>query len=106
MPASHSADPTRPPTPWNPRRTLALVAYVIYQVGSALGLAVITSVATSCGADQLANAADQRLAGRLGVAAVAVAGALAAVALLRTQRGGGTHSSDDLDATREEALAA
>jgi hypothetical protein len=42
----------------------------------------------------------------VGAAAVAVAGALAGLALLRTQRGGETDSSDDLDGTREEALAA
>src|SRR4051812_49330360 len=57
-----------------------------YQVGSALGLAVMTALATSQGADQLANPdalADGYSAAFLGAAAVAVLGALLAAALLR-----------------------
>src|SRR3954468_9468038 len=57
-----------------------------YQVGSALGLAVMTALATSQGADQLANPGaptDGCSAGFLGAAPVAVLGALLAAALLR-----------------------
>jgi EmrB/QacA subfamily drug resistance transporter len=57
-----------------------------YQVGSALGLAVMTALATSQGADQLGNPAaltDGYSAAFLGAAAVAVLGALLAAALLR-----------------------
>jgi EmrB/QacA subfamily drug resistance transporter len=60
-----------------------------YQVGSALGLAVMTAVASAQGADQLGNPdalTDGYSAAFLGAAAVAVVGALAAVALLRTSR--------------------
>jgi len=57
-----------------------------YQVGSALGLAVMTAVATSRGADQLGNAAaltEAYSAAFIGAAGIAVAGALLAAALLR-----------------------
>jgi EmrB/QacA subfamily drug resistance transporter len=57
-----------------------------YQVGSALGLAVMTAVATSRGADQLGDPAaltDGYSAAFIGAAAIAVFGALAAAALLR-----------------------
>src|SRR5688500_17794643 len=57
-----------------------------YQVGSALGLAVMTAVATSQGADQLGDVAsltDGYSAAFLGAAGVAVAGAVLAAALLR-----------------------
>src|SRR4051794_22549893 len=60
-----------------------------YQVGSALGLAVMTALATSQGADQLANPAaltDGYSAAFLGAAAVAVLGALLAAALLRVPK--------------------
>jgi MFS family permease len=60
-----------------------------YQVGSALGLAVMTALATSQGADQLGNPAalnDGYSAPFLGAAAVAVLGALLAAALLRTPK--------------------
>ena len=58
-----------------------------YQVGSALGLAVITSIAAGFGADRLGDAArltDGFQAAFLAAAAVAVAGALVAAAFLRT----------------------
>jgi MFS family permease len=58
-----------------------------YQVGSALGLAVMTSIATSYGADQLGNVAELTngyQAAFIGAAGVAVAAALAALTLLRT----------------------
>jgi EmrB/QacA subfamily drug resistance transporter len=57
-----------------------------YQVGSALGLAAMTAVATSQGADQLGNAAaltDGYSAAFLGAAGIAVVGALLAAVLLR-----------------------
>jgi MFS family permease len=58
-----------------------------YQVGSALGLAVMTSIATSYGADQLGNAAELTngyQAAFIGAAGVAVLAALGALTLLRT----------------------
>ncbi len=57
-----------------------------YQVGSALGLAVMTALATSQGADQLGNPAaltDGYSAAFLGAAAIAVAAALLAAVLVR-----------------------
>ena len=60
-----------------------------YQVGSALGLAAMTALATSQGADQLTNRAaltDGYSAAFLGAAGVAVIGALLAAALLRFPR--------------------
>jgi EmrB/QacA subfamily drug resistance transporter len=60
-----------------------------YQVGSALGLAVMTAVASSQGADKLGDVAaltDGYSAAFLGAAAIAVIGALAAAALLRTPK--------------------
>ena len=57
-----------------------------YQVGSALGLAVMTALATSQGADQLANPAaltEGYSAAFLGAAGLALAGAILAAALLR-----------------------
>ena len=58
-----------------------------YQVGSALGLAVMTALATSQGADRIGDAAaltDGYSAAFLGAAGVAVAGAILAAILLRT----------------------
>jgi EmrB/QacA subfamily drug resistance transporter len=60
-----------------------------YQVGSALGLAVMTAVATSHGADQLGNATaltDGYSVAFLGAAGIAVVGALLAAALLRVPK--------------------
>jgi EmrB/QacA subfamily drug resistance transporter len=57
-----------------------------YQVGSALGLAVMTAIATSQGADQLGNAqalTDGYSAAFLGAAAIAVVGGLLAARFLR-----------------------
>ena len=59
-----------------------------YQVGSALGLAIMTAIATSQGADQLGNVAaltDGYSAAFIGAATVAVLGALLSAALLRTR---------------------
>jgi EmrB/QacA subfamily drug resistance transporter len=58
-----------------------------YQVGSALGLAAMTAVATVFGADQAGNAGaltDGFSAGLLGAAAIAAVGAVIAWAWLRT----------------------
>ncbi len=61
-----------------------------YQVGSALGLAVMTSIATSYGADQLGSAAELTngyQAAFIGAAGVAIVAALAALTVIRTPRG-------------------
>jgi MFS family permease len=60
-----------------------------YQVGSALGLAAMTALASSEGADRLGNPealTDGYSAAFLGAAGVALAGALLAAALLRMPR--------------------
>ena len=60
-----------------------------YQVGSAIGLAVMTALAASQGADQLGDAAamtDGYSAAFLGAAGIAIVGAIAALALLRTPK--------------------
>jgi EmrB/QacA subfamily drug resistance transporter len=60
-----------------------------YQVGSALGLAAMTALATAQGADRLGDPGaltDGYSAAFLGAAGVAVAGALLAAALLRTPK--------------------
>ena len=62
-----------------------------YQVGSALGLAAMTALASAYGADQLGDAValtDGYSAAFLGAAGIALVGALAAAALLRTPRAG------------------
>jgi hypothetical protein len=58
-----------------------------YQVGSALGLAAMTAVATAVGADQVGDPTaltDGFSAGLLGAAGIAAAGAVLAWAWLRT----------------------
>jgi len=75
-----------------------------YQVGSALGLAAMTAVASSQGADQLGNPAaltDGYSAAFLGAAGIAVAGALLAAALLRVPKAESVTAED----TSREALA-
>jgi EmrB/QacA subfamily drug resistance transporter len=60
-----------------------------YQVGSALGLAAMTALASAQGADRLGDAAaltDGYSAAFLGAAGIAVAGALLAAALLRAPK--------------------
>ena len=67
-----------------------------YQVGSALGLAAMTAVATAFGADRagdLVSLTDGFSAGLLGAAGIAAAGALLAAAWLRTP------AAPDVDAT-------
>ena len=67
-----------------------------YQVGSALGLAAMTAVATSQGADQLGNPValtDGFSAAFVGAAGIAVVGALVAAATLRRPRTGETQEA-------------
>ena len=64
-----------------------------YQVGSALGLAAMTALATAQGADQLGDLAaltDGYSAAFLGAAGIAVVGAALAAALLRTPKADAT----------------
>ena len=72
-----------------------------YQVGSALGLAAMTALATSQGADQLGNAValtDGYSATFIGAAGIAVVGALLAAVLLRVPKAPTTSSpTDDRD---------
>ena len=82
-----------------------------YQVGSAIGLAVMTSIATSFGADQLGDVTELTngyQAAFIGAAGVAVAAALAAVALLRTSGKAAAEAQDEDTAAEPaaEALAA
>jgi hypothetical protein len=75
----HRLTRTRPPRPRSQIHTA-------YQVGSALGLAAITAVATSRGADQLGHAAaltEGYSAAFIRAAGIAVVGAVLAAALLR-----------------------
>jgi MFS family permease len=68
-----------------------------YQVGSALGLAVIIALATSRGVDRLGDPAvltDGYSAAFLGAAGIAVAGALLAAVLLRVPKPGAEIASD------------
>jgi MFS family permease len=76
-----------------------------YQVGSALGLAAMTALATSQGADQLGNPSaltDGYSAAFIGAAGIAVVGALLAAATVRTPKAVATDTAD----TREEASIA
>jgi EmrB/QacA subfamily drug resistance transporter len=77
-----------------------------YQVGSALGLAIMTAIATSQGADQLGNAAaltDGYSAAFIGAAVVAAVGAVLAGLLLRVPKTDGAEASDP--AAREPIAA-
>jgi EmrB/QacA subfamily drug resistance transporter len=68
-----------------------------YQVGSALGLAAMTAVAASQGADELGNIGaltDGYSAAFLGTAGIALAGALLAAVLLRVPTATATGASD------------
>ena len=69
-----------------------------YQVGSALGLAVMTALASSQGADQLGDLGsltDGYSAAFLGAGVVAVLGALAAATLLRFPKATPVAATDD-----------
>ena len=79
-----------------------------YQVGSALGLALMTALATAQGADQLGNVAsltDGYSAAFLGAAAIAVAGAALAAVLLRVPKATDTTRSDAPAGTRDPIAA-
>jgi EmrB/QacA subfamily drug resistance transporter len=78
-----------------------------YQVGSALGLAAMTAVATSQGADRLGDLGaltDGYSAAFLGAAGIAVAGALVAAALLRGTKPAAAVAQDE--SAEELSLAA
>jgi EmrB/QacA subfamily drug resistance transporter len=71
-----------------------------YQVGSALGLAAMTAVATSQGADRLGEVealTDGYSAAFLGAAGIAVVGALGAAALLRVPKAGAEASDAEVE---------
>ncbi|MDI2130759.1 MFS transporter [Yinghuangia seranimata] len=77
-----------------------------YQVGSALGLAAMTALATAHGADELGNAAaltDGYSAAFLGAAVIALAGALLALVTLRGPRAGQGAAAEAETATAEPA---
>jgi EmrB/QacA subfamily drug resistance transporter len=78
-----------------------------YQVGSALGLAVMTAIATSQGADELGNLGvltDGYQAAFIGAAGVAVIGALLAAVLLRIPRASAATAGSEAD--EEQVLVA
>jgi EmrB/QacA subfamily drug resistance transporter len=82
-----------------------------YQVGSALGLAVMTSIATSYGADQLGDVTELTngyQAAFIGAAGVALAAALAALTLLRNTSSATAEPQDTVAETDDttEAIAA
>ena len=80
-----------------------------YQVGSALGLAAMTALATSQGADRLSDAAalsDGYSAAFLGAAGIAVLGAALAAVLLRTPKRAGSVTATQPAEEPREALAA
>jgi EmrB/QacA subfamily drug resistance transporter len=80
-----------------------------YQVGSALGLAVMTSIATSYGADELGNAAELTngyQAAFIGAAAVAAVAAAVAATAVRNRSGGAADESDAPEVVQDQALAA
>jgi predicted MFS family arabinose efflux permease len=75
-----------------------------YQIGSALGLAAMTAVATSQGADQLGNPAaltDGFSGAFIGAAGIAVAGALLAAVTLRKPKAHGAPEAEEVSQTQE-----
>ena len=77
------------------------IATTAYQVGSALGLAVLTAVATSQGADQLGNVdalTDGYSAAFLSAAGIAAIGALLAALLFRVPRARAAAAADETEA--------
>jgi predicted MFS family arabinose efflux permease len=79
-----------------------------YQVGSALGLAAMTALANTQGADRLGDIAaltDGYSAAFLGAAGIAVAGALLAAVLLRTLPASATADAQTTDQDRELVAA-
>jgi EmrB/QacA subfamily drug resistance transporter len=79
-----------------------------YQVGSALGLAAMTAVAASQGAEQLGNIGaltDGYSAAFIGAAGIALAGAMLAALLLRVPKATAADASDTLIEDREPLAA-
>jgi MFS family permease len=79
-----------------------------YQIGSALGLAIMTAVATSQGADQLSDPGaltDGFSAAFIGAAGIAVAGALLAAVTLRKPTAGNTADVEETTEARELVAA-
>ena len=78
---------------------------VSYQVGSALGLAVMTSIATSYGTDELGNVAALTNGFQAAFIATAAVAAVGAVVALITLRGGaaGAEEPDEDPVTQEAA---
>jgi hypothetical protein len=73
-----------------------------YQVGSALGLAAMTALASAQGADQLGNPGaltDGYSAAFLGAAGIAVVGALLAAMLLRVPKAAAVSAANTPDQT-------
>ena len=80
-----------------------------YQIGSALGLAVMTAIATARGADQIGNAeslVDGFSAAFVGAAAVALAGAGLVLVWLRQPRAQAAPEDIPADTIGDERLAA
>ena len=79
-----------------------------YQVGSALGLAAMTALATSEGAERLGDVGaltDGYSTAFLGAAGIAVVGALLAAALLRGSKSTAAEQSDVQEEAREQIAA-
>jgi len=79
-----------------------------YQIGSALGLAIMTAVATSQGADQLSDPGaltDGFSAAFIGAAGIAVAGALLAAVTLRKPTAGNAADAEETTEARELVAA-
>ena len=77
-------------------------------MGSALGLAAMTAVAASQGANELGNIAaltDGYAAAFIGAAGIALAGAVLAAVLLRTPKENASRESDTPIADREPLAA-
>jgi EmrB/QacA subfamily drug resistance transporter len=80
-----------------------------YQVGSALGLAVLTAVGSAQGADAIGDPAaltDGYSAEFLGAAVAAAIGALVALVAIRARRTASAPAQDAAEEPREELLAA
>ena len=77
-----------------------------YQVGSALGLAVMTSIATSYGADELGNVArltNGFQAAFIATAGVALAGAIVALITLRGRPAPEAAAQDEMAEVDQQA---
>ena len=75
-----------------------------YQIGSALGLAVMTALATGRGADQVGNApalVDGFSAAFVGAAGLALAGAVVTLLWLRQPRAAATGTSQETSSSEK-----